>query len=115
LHPRRGHGRRHQLLVPGNRGGRPLVLRVVLRDLEPLDGAALEAQVEDSLGASVFVGAGARDLELTVEPAQRQRPGNDARDEREHQAAPALHARVDLRLRCLALAAHAAEEVDLPP
>ena len=76
--------------------------------------AGLEAQVEDPRGLAEISRRRLRDLELPVERAQRDVAGRDARDHRQHDAALRLLAGVDLRLRGLGQAAHAAEEVELP-
>ena len=66
----------------------------------------------------------ARSAHSSARSAARSRAGDraragdiargDARDQRQHDAAPALLARVDARLRRFGLAPYAAEEVDLP-
>ena len=55
-----------------------------------------------------------RDLELTVECAQRDVAGGDPCHERQHHAALRLLAGVDLRLRRFTEAPHAPEQVELP-
>ena len=106
---------RRDLLLDGrDRGQRLLVLRPDLRDLGLRHDAGLEAQVEDARGLAEVRRRRLRDLALAVERAQRDVGGRDVRDHREHDAALRLLARVDLRLRGLGQAAHAAEEVELP-
>ncbi len=61
-----------------------------------------------------FLAVDLRDLELPVECPQSDVARRDARHHRKHDAALRLFARIDLRLRGFAQAAHATEKVELP-
>ena len=93
---------------------RLLRLRADLRQLRHRDHAGLVAQLEDAQRALEVARGGLRDLQLPVQRAQHDVAGSDAGHQRQHHAALALLAGIDLGLRGLGLAAHAAEQVGLP-
>ena len=112
---------RQQVLLRGDgllelrdRRARLLRLRADLRQLGHRDHAGLVAQLEDAQRAFEVARGGLRDLQLPVQRAQHDVAGGHARHQRQHHAALALFAGIDLGLRGLGLAAHAAEQVGLP-
>ena len=103
-----------RLLERRNCGERLLILRTNLHHFGLRHDAGLETQVEDPCGFAEVPGRRPRDLELPVERPQSDVARRDTRHYRKHDAALRLFARIDLRLRGFAQAAHATEKVELP-